>query len=184
MTTFREHLNKKLKDEEFAQAYYEEREKLRIAYEIHAARTRLGWTQRQLAERAGVTQQMISRIENAMTPDVSLNTVDRISRALGLEIGLVRPSHSINPISVKVLHRWLLPSVSPAEKAVLRECQRTLRSNHHPVPLVPVMAFSVDHLNSFRRIRPVVFPANRRATRLPTLPLFTASASFQRRRSL
>jgi DNA-binding XRE family transcriptional regulator len=101
MTTFREHLNKKLKDEEFAQAYYEEREKLRIAYEIHAARTRLGWTQRQLAERAGVTQQMISRIENAMTPDVSLNTVDRISRALGLEIGLVRPSHSINPISVK-----------------------------------------------------------------------------------
>ena len=98
MTTFKEHLNEKLKDEDFAQLYRAERKKLRIAYEIHAARINHGWTQKQLAERAGVTQQMISRIENALTPNVSLNTVAKISNVLGLEVGLVAPSHPIGAV--------------------------------------------------------------------------------------
>jgi len=42
----------------------------------------------------------------------------------------------------------------------------------------------LNYLNSFRNSRPVVFPANRRPIRLPTLPFFTAEASFQIRRNL
>ena len=98
MTTFKEHLNEKLNDKEFARLYHMERKKLRIAYEIHAARINQGWTQKQLAERAGVTQQMISRIENALTPNISLNTVTKIGDVLGLEIGLVEPSYPIRAV--------------------------------------------------------------------------------------
>ena len=41
-----------------------------------------------------------------------------------------------------------------------------------------------NYLNSFLNSWPVVFPATRRPIRLPTLPFFTADASFQRRRNL
>ena len=99
MTSFREHLNRKLKDKEFAQLYYEERGKLRIAQEVRAARIDLGWTQKQLAERANVTQQMVSRVENAVLPTVSLKSIEKISRALGLEVGLVEPYNPINALS-------------------------------------------------------------------------------------
>jgi len=99
MKTFKEHLSKKLKDEKFATLFREEEEKLRIAYEIHQTRTQHGWTQKELAERAGVTQQMVSRLENAASPSISLKTVWRVSRALGLEVGLVPPSSSIAHVS-------------------------------------------------------------------------------------
>jgi len=92
MTNFRQHLNQKLRDKDFAQTFYEEDRKLRIAYEIHSARTREKLTQKQLAKHAGVTQQMVSRLENAMAPAISLKTISRISEALGLEVGLVQPS--------------------------------------------------------------------------------------------
>jgi len=95
MNTFREHLNQKLRDKDFAQAFHEEDRKLRIAYELHSARTHEKLTQKQLAERAGVTQQMVSRLENAMAPAISLKTISRISGALGLEVGLVQPSRPV-----------------------------------------------------------------------------------------
>jgi len=95
MNTFREHLNQKLRDKDFAQTFHEEDRKLRIAYEIHSARTHEKLTQKQLAERAGVTQQMVSRLENAMAPAISLKTISRISGALGLEVGLVQPSRPV-----------------------------------------------------------------------------------------
>lgn len=92
MRTFRDYLNEKLKDPEFARGFREERRKLRIAYEIQQARRRRKLTQRQLAQLAGVTQQMISRIENADAPRISLRTLMKVAAALDLEVGLVPTS--------------------------------------------------------------------------------------------
>ena len=89
MRTFREHLKEKLRDKGFRELFELERQKLRLAYEIRNERIRRGLTQRRLAELAGVTQQMISRIETAEAPNVSLRTVLKVARALGFDVGLV-----------------------------------------------------------------------------------------------
>jgi len=89
METFRDFLAAELKDKEFARAFREERRRLRIAYEVREARKRWGLTQRQLAQLAGTTQQMVSRVENADAPRVSLRTLLKIAAALDMEVGLV-----------------------------------------------------------------------------------------------
>jgi DNA-binding XRE family transcriptional regulator len=89
MKTHRKYLEKQLADEAFAREYRREKKRLRIAYDIHAARERLGLTQQALAQKAGVTQQMVSRIENASTANMAHGSVCKIAAALGMEVGLV-----------------------------------------------------------------------------------------------
>ena len=89
MKTFREHLDKKLADRQFAEGFEREYEKLRIAYDIHEARVSQGFTQIELAKRAGVTQQMVSRVENAASSNMAHRTLSQIASALGKDIGLV-----------------------------------------------------------------------------------------------
>lgn len=89
MKTHREYLKKQLVDETFAQEYQREKKRLRVAYDIHVARERLGLTQEALAKKAGVTQQMVSRIENASTANMAHGSVCKIAAALGMEVGLV-----------------------------------------------------------------------------------------------
>ena len=93
METFKDFLAEELKDREFTRAFLEECRRLRIAHEIKHERRRRKLTQRQLAQLAGVTQQMISRIENADAPRISLRTLMRVAAALDMEVGLVRGSH-------------------------------------------------------------------------------------------
>jgi len=92
MREFRTYLEEELKDKELARSFREEHRKLRIAYEIHRARRRHGLSQRQLADIAGVTQQMISRLETADAPRTSLRTLAKVAAALDMEIGLVQRS--------------------------------------------------------------------------------------------
>ena len=89
MRTHKEYLAEKLHDKEFAREFQNEKRKLRIAYQIHTARVEQGLTQKRLAKEAGITQQMVSRVENADAPNMTLNTVYRISDALGMDIGLL-----------------------------------------------------------------------------------------------
>jgi len=97
MRTFKDHLKRVLEDEKVARSYKEEYKKLRIAYEVKAARELLGWTQQKLAKQAGVTQQMISRIENATVPNISLKTLSLVGKALDMDVGLVHPSAPFGP---------------------------------------------------------------------------------------
>ena len=101
MRTFKDHLHQAIKDKKVARSYEDEYKKLRIAYEVHAAREHLGWTQQQLAKRAGVTQQMISRIENATTPNISLKTLSLVGKALGLDVGFVHPAAPFGSTTAK-----------------------------------------------------------------------------------
>lgn len=101
MRTFREHLEEKLKDPEFKRLFEEERQKLRLAYQVRNARIRKGLTQRELAKLAGVTQQMISRIENATAPNLYLGTVMKVARALGFDIGLISSEETKRAATIK-----------------------------------------------------------------------------------
>jgi ribosome-binding protein aMBF1 (putative translation factor) len=89
MRTHKEYLKTQLRDEEFAKDFRREKQKLRIAYDIHAARVKSGLSQRDLAKRAGVTQQMVSRVETASKAHMAHSTVCKIAEALGMDVGLV-----------------------------------------------------------------------------------------------
>lgn len=49
---------------------------------LKGARTALGWTQQELAAKAGVTQQLVSRLERGQTDRVMYSSVVKIVRAL------------------------------------------------------------------------------------------------------
>jgi transcriptional regulator with XRE-family HTH domain len=86
MKTFRKHLNKKLEDKEFKQLYDEEREMLEISIQILNARKNLGISQQELAKKAHITQQQLSRIESGM--NCNLSTFLRVCHALQVKLDL------------------------------------------------------------------------------------------------
>lgn len=59
---------------------------LRLARRVKAARLAKGWSQEELAERAGLHRTFISQIERAVKIS-TIRTVDRISRALEVKNG-------------------------------------------------------------------------------------------------
>ena len=89
MRTHKQYLREQLRDSDFARDFRRERQKLRIAYDIHSARIDSGLSQKELAEKAGVTQQKVSRVENAVEANMTQATVCKIASALGMDVGLV-----------------------------------------------------------------------------------------------
>jgi len=86
MITFRDHLNKKLKDKEFAALYETEKKLLGIAIRIAEERNNQGLSQSELAKKAMVTQQQVSKIENGQ--NCNIITFLKVSRALGLTLNV------------------------------------------------------------------------------------------------
>ena len=82
----------------------------RMAGQIKAARERKGLSQRALAERVGITQGHISRIENA-TIDLQASTLIQIARALDLELILI-PRTALP--AVESLSKEPTPTPTPA----------------------------------------------------------------------
>ena len=104
MRTHTAYLAHELKDRELAREFRREKAQLRIAYDIQTTRQRLGLTQKDLAELAGLTQQMVSRIETAATPNMTRGSMCRIAEALGMDVGLVarRPARAAAKASKKL----------------------------------------------------------------------------------
>jgi DNA-binding XRE family transcriptional regulator len=87
MKTFRQHLNTKLKDEQFKQVYDEEREMLGISLKLLNVRKNLGLSQQDLARKAQITQQQLSKIETGMNCNIS--TLLKVCHALQVKLNLV-----------------------------------------------------------------------------------------------
>ncbi len=64
------------------QAIEKEREKLEIAQQIYDLRMQAGLTQKQLADKVGTTQSVISRLEDADYGRQSFGMLQRIARAM------------------------------------------------------------------------------------------------------
>ncbi len=82
--TFDSHLQEKMKSERFKKMYEEEKELLEIAVKILEARSEQNLSQAELARRAHITQQQLSRIENGM--NFNIKTLLRLCDALDLSL--------------------------------------------------------------------------------------------------
>lgn len=90
MTTFRDYLDENLNDPAFRAEWEEQAPERAVMREIAFERERAGLTQKELAERVGMRQGNLSRLENG-NGNPSINTLAKIARGLGkrLEIRLV-----------------------------------------------------------------------------------------------
>ncbi len=76
------------KDATFKRAYDEELARLNMAQKIRALRAAKRMTQKTVADRAGMPQSVIARIESG-TRGMSLDTLGKIAAVLGRKIELV-----------------------------------------------------------------------------------------------
>ena len=86
MRTFRKHLNEQLADPEFKRHFEEEKRLAELSLHIHKAREALGWTQKETAEQAQITQQQMSKVENGI--NCNMITFLKVCQALGLRVDL------------------------------------------------------------------------------------------------
>jgi DNA-binding XRE family transcriptional regulator len=82
--SFRDHLNEKLKDPEFEEAFKYEKELIDIAVKLAKERERLGLTQVELAKKARITQQQLSKIERG--ENCNILTFLKVSKALNISL--------------------------------------------------------------------------------------------------
>jgi len=81
LPTFREYINEELKDKEFKKFYDEEGRSLEIGFKIARLRNKVGFTQKQLAEKIKTSQTVISRLESGNYWQCSLRTLGKIALA-------------------------------------------------------------------------------------------------------
>ncbi len=97
MKTLRRQLGAELKDKKFAQEFRKEAELRDMALHIAEQRAKLSITQAQLAKRAHITQQQLSRVENGT--NCTMATFLKVCDALGLQIGLRMSGRRFNALS-------------------------------------------------------------------------------------
>ena len=85
MKTLNDMLEKQLKDEEFRKEYETIQPEIDIIKALVDARNSLNLTQKELAERTGINQADISKIENG-TRNPSLNLLKRLADSMGMTL--------------------------------------------------------------------------------------------------
>lgn len=99
-------LKKRLGDSpERRQKIDQEKERFSAACIIHEARTKAGLTQKELAEKVGTKQSVISRLESADYDGHTLGILLKIAKALNMKLNLSLESIEVPPARAKVTPR-------------------------------------------------------------------------------
>lgn len=85
MSDFRKYLEKQLEDPEFRAEYEAQQPEFEAMRAVIAARLACNMTQKELAERSGLRQSNISRIENG-SASPTVDTLARIAAGLGKQL--------------------------------------------------------------------------------------------------
>ncbi len=85
MSDFRDYLDKQLEDPKFTSEYEAMRPEYEAIRAVIAARIESGMTQKQLAEKTGIRQSNLSRIESGVSSP-TVDTLSRIAAGLGKKL--------------------------------------------------------------------------------------------------
>ena len=85
MNTLKQFKNEQMKDNEFVKEYEAIQPELDVIRAIVDARTSQNMTQKELAERTGINQADISKLENG-TRNPSVNLLKRLAEGLGMAL--------------------------------------------------------------------------------------------------
>lgn len=85
MTNYKDFLNEQLRDEEFKKEYDALEAEFSIIQALLDARKNSGLTQMDLAERTGIAQADISKLENG-NANPSLKTLQRLAEGMGMRL--------------------------------------------------------------------------------------------------
>ena len=85
MIEFRDWLKEEMKDSEFKKEFEELDDEFLLVRTLTEARKEAGMTQQQLAEKSGVHQVNISRIENG-TGNPSVETLQKLAKGMGKKL--------------------------------------------------------------------------------------------------
>ncbi|MDQ3002473.1 MAG: helix-turn-helix transcriptional regulator [Fibrobacterota bacterium] len=94
MRSFNNYLKNQLKNPEFRQAYEDEARLTDLAVRIAKQRELQGMSQDDLAARARLTQQQVSKVEHAGAAGFNVNTLMKVCSALGLDV-ILQPRKSL-----------------------------------------------------------------------------------------
>lgn len=102
MRCVNDHLKEKMQNPTFKESYEYNKTLSDIAVKIAMERAKLSLSQTELAKRAGITQQQLSRIENAL--DCQISTLSKVFKALGISVEFSRDKSSAHNLkSAKAL---------------------------------------------------------------------------------
>ena len=84
MKTFKKHLDTKLQNLDFKEAFEEEKKLLELSLELYEQRLKMGLNQAEIAKRAKISQQQLSKIENG--ENCNMLTFLKVCKALKLNM--------------------------------------------------------------------------------------------------
>ncbi len=84
MRTFNKHLKDKLNNSRFKELYNEEKKLAKITIRIQEQREKKGLSQKEVAEKAHITQQQLSKVENG--ENCNIITFLKVCNALELDL--------------------------------------------------------------------------------------------------
>jgi DNA-binding XRE family transcriptional regulator len=108
MKTFRKHLHESLKNKKFKEVYDEEKELLALSLAMHEARKKAGLSQSEIAEKAHLTQQQVSKIEKG--ENCNIMTYMKVSHATGFRIAVQPVTQSLKRSRNAASRAGLLPA--------------------------------------------------------------------------
>lgn len=103
MKDFLNELVDEFADEEVAHAYMESHAVTRIAAQIYALRKQRRWSQADLANRAGIAQERVSKIESADFTSLTMKTLHKLARAFDVDVRIAFTSFSDGILDVAKL---------------------------------------------------------------------------------
>lgn len=96
MKTLKGHLEGKLRHDRFRRLFAEEKQLAQFSLQILQVRQHLGLSQQEVAEKAKITQQQLSKLEHGANCNVS--TFLKVCNALGVIIELETPEFAEGPV--------------------------------------------------------------------------------------
>ena len=96
LKTLKGHLEGKLRDDRFRRLFAEEKQLAQLSLQILQVRQHLGLSQQEVAKKANITQQQLSKLEHGANCNVA--TFLKVCNALGVSVELETPEFAEDPV--------------------------------------------------------------------------------------